>query len=217
MSQIITSSLVLRVGPQTGADGSGLTPRAGKEGELINSMLRGKHAEACYRQQIFAVCTAVAGQAQLLTNTAATMLDISNPLTSGVRLELLKVAVGYVSGTLAAGDILHGLSHVQSSTVPTGGTAITPVCCSAGKTGSALWTAGNGRSLTATPTVLWPIASSFVELATTANGMQQITEDVDGLISIEPGGSYCMIGVAGAGGSSPVLHLAALVRQTSQL
>lgn len=212
MSILSTTQLLNRIGPQTGADGT-LTPqRAGKETDLIISQLRGKYAEACARGQLFTVCTAVAGQAQLLTNTAVTMLDIANPLTSGVRLELCGISVGYVSGTLAPGDILHGKLDTQGSVVPTTGTPITPQSLSIGKVQSAIWTAGNGRSVAATPTVLWPFLSVGSALATTALGFEPFFQDVDGLISIEPGGAYCMIGVA-VGGTSPVLHLAAIVRQ----
>lgn len=200
-----------RVGPLTGADGTQSTVRLEKEIAQIIAQLRGKYAEACERQQVFAV-HAEAGIYPGTSVGTTTALDISNPLTSGVRLEILKVGLGFLSGTGGYGWLGHGKLDTQGSTVPTGGTAITPTCCAVGKPASVAWTAGYGRAVAAAPTVLYPFLSWILEAAATASPMKFLVEDVDGAISVEPGGSYVLTGVATAG-TTPLFAAGVVVRQ----
>lgn len=213
MSQ--TSSLNIlsgRVGPATGADGTFQYERLDKELATVIAQLRGKYAESCERQLLFAACVPATGTWPGTSVGTVAALDVHNQLSSGVRLEVCKVGAAYISGTLGAGFLAHGLVHTQGATVPTGGTAIVPVCCSAGKSALATWTAGFGRTVAATPSLLWPFLTVLPELATTANPMQFVTEDIDGAISIEPGGVYVITGAATAG-TSALISLGVLLRQ----
>jgi hypothetical protein len=196
------------VGPSLTADGTGPAgaPRQGKTGEAIVGQSHGKYYEAVHRQNCYAASTA--GSPAAIGNTIGTTAAfvIWNPLGSGKRLVIMKTTLGYNSGTLGAGTIFYCLNTSNSGTAPTGGTAITPTNVDAGSANNAVAKAGFNQTLVAAPTAVKALVSTFPELATTANAMQQIEDDNDGEFVIEPGNGISLQYV-GTAGTSPKFEM----------
>lgn len=192
------------VGPVLGGDGT--TPgtgRQGKTGESTVGQAHGKYYEPSSRGVLFAASDQGGGVTCQTTITTTGLLSLYNPAGSVKRLAIKKISLGYVSGTLGAGSFYHAFNAIGAA-APTGGTALTANSADIGNQ-SAVTAVGVPRTgaTVVAATVLYPFASSFVELATTANPLQLIIEDVDGAITIEPGCTYQLVSVLGAGGSSP--------------
>lgn len=198
------------VGPVPGGDGS--TPptgRQGKTGEATVGQAHGKYYEASTRALLAFACDQGAGVATVTGVSTTAILSLYNPINSGRRLSILKVSLGYFSGTLGAGPVYHCVTPQVSGTaqtLPSGGTALT-----------SYWSDINYLTVSAAPvglarvgsTVVAPIVyrhfcSLFAELASTANGIQFCTEDLDGEITLEPGGCYQMQSKCAAG-STPLV------------
>lgn len=198
--------LVSRVGPITAADGSITQNRSGKTGEQVFSQTHGKYYEASHRGVLFSAADQGAGTAITTSISTTAMFSLYNPPGSGKRLAIQKVSLGYVSGTLGSGAIYHAANTSTTVTAPSSGTTRTPTCLDIGNAATPVGVARTGSTVVA-PTVLRPFCSIFKELATTANPMQQITEDVDGEIVVEPGACYQIQGVLGDTGTSPVVSV----------
>lgn len=197
------------VGPVLGGDGSTpATGRQGKTGESSVSQVHGKYYESASRGQIAFACDQAAGVAVPATVSTVSILSLYNTINSGRRLEILKVWIGYFSGTMGAGSFYHCVTPQVSGTAqtqPTGGVLLTAYWSNINNLGLSSTPIGVARtaSTVVTPIVFAPIASSFAELATTANGYQVIAEDLDGLIVLDPGGSYQIQSAMGAAGTTP--------------
>jgi hypothetical protein len=201
----ILSTPGLRVGPFGGPLGSVLPQRGGSLGEAIANQAHGKYFEAAVRGSLFAVANPAAGSAILTGFAAVPPILLSNPIGSGRRLAIKKVSVAYVSGTLGAGAFWHGVyQSLAAAPVVGGGSVNTPVCLGGFSAGITVAKSFTTPTSPATAVGVWPIGSSFAELATTANGLQPLIEDVDGAIVLSPSDSYAVIYV-GAAGTSPVI------------
>lgn len=197
------------VGPILGGDGTTpATGRQGKTGEAIIAQGHGKYYELASRALLAFACDQGAGVAVPTTLSTTCVAALYNPINSGKRLALVKVSVGYVSGTMGAGAIFHCVTPQvsgTSQTKPSGGTSLTSYWTDVNNLGLAAAPVGlvTTASTVVAPIAYRPIVSTFPELATTANGFQPVTDDMDGEIVLEPGGSYQIQGILGAGGSSP--------------
>lgn len=194
------------VGPVFGADGTTpATGRQSKTGETTVAQAHGKYYEPASRGVLFAGGDNGVGYTPQLAASTLPNMALINPANSGKRLAIKKVSISYFSGTLPSGSFYHGFA--------TGATG-------AGPSSQNQTDIGNGGAIAAvakclygltsgtTGTVLYPLASSFAELATTTNGLQTAIEDVDGAIVVEPGNQYQLMSVCGTTGSSPKISSA---------
>lgn len=199
------------VGPTLGGDGTAgpTTGRQGKTGEAIVGQGHGKYFELASRGLLAFAQDSAGVAATATTISTVALLSLYNPINSGKRLQVCKVSVGYFSGTFVAGPVYHCVTPQvsgTSQTAPTGGALL-----------SSYWSDINKMDLIAAPvgivrtasTVVAPIPyrqfcslGAFAGGATT--GLTFITEDMDGEIVIEPGGSYQMQCILGTG-TSPKL------------
>jgi hypothetical protein len=200
----------MTVGPVYGGDGT--TPptgRQGKTGETTTALAHGKYYEPASRGVLFSAADQGAGTAYTLSISTTAIFSLYNPLNSKIRVAIKKVSVGYISGTLPAGMLAHCANPFPGANAqaaaPSGGVALTVVTLDVGNLLPSVPQAlARTGSTVVAPVVLWPLASSFAELATTANGLQQVYEDVNGAIVLEPGGCYQLQGKA-VTGSTPLV------------
>jgi hypothetical protein len=156
------------------------------------------------RNRVFHQSTAAAGVAPGTTLGTTPPAILWNPPNSGVVAAILKVSIGYVSGTLGAGSICMGFVPNQTSQ-PTTGTTLTaqnaflsnakPQCVSQ-----------QGSTVVATPTMLRPVWQMGAALATSVEFVRCATESVDGEVVVPPGAAFILQGVAAAG-TSPLVIL----------
>lgn len=202
----------MSVGPVLGGDlTTPPTGRQAKTGEANVTQTHGKYYEPASRGVLFTAADQAAGVATVTSVSTTAILSLYNPLASGKRLTVKKVRVGYFSGTLGAGPILHcanlAAAGVALPAIPTSGTSLTPSCTDIGNQSgaAAVGLVRTGSTVTA-PTVLAPICSVGAGLASTADFAKQVSDDVDGEYVIEPG--YCyQIQSKCAAGSSPLISV----------
>ena len=192
------------VGPSPVTDGSPAELRFGNARELIVATGHGKYAEAVKRGNVYTGGTAATGVAPGTAIGTTAGFALHNPLGSKVGLSVLRATMGYVSGTMGAG-VVHWLANVNTQLALPTGTAITLYNAAIGArttpTGLAFTTA-----TIATPLILRPFASLTALLATTADSLYQISEDVDGEFFVLPGGTLSLHATAAAGTSPLVVY-----------
>lgn len=192
----------LRVGHSQAGDGAQVAARAGRTGEQIISNLHGWYHEKTSRGGLFHVSTPVAGVAPGTALSTTPPMAIYNPMNSGVIVEILRVFLGYVSGTLGAGTMVH--AFVQQTTDPTAGTELVPRCglLSGIKSKSRAF---QGATLSAAPTIIRPSAIIGAGLASTATFPAIAMDEVGSSIEVPPGAAWAYQGVAVAGTTPLVL------------
>ncbi len=194
----------MAVGPQLGADGTTpATGRQGKTGETTVSQAHGKYYEASSRGTLFCGSDSGAGVAPQATIGTTATYSLHNPLNSGKRLSLKKIAITYFSGTQPAGTYYHGYL-APGTTLPSSGTTGGNVCLDIGnQSGAAAVGVSLYGSTVVTGKVLYPFAQSLPVLATTAIPVSILEDDIDGAITLEPGAQYQLLAVMGSTGTSP--------------
>jgi hypothetical protein len=187
--------------PQTG--------RQGSTGETIVGQAHGKYYEASRNGRLAFGCT-TAGIATTTSISTTSMISIHNPFTSAHRIAILQVSVGYHSGTLGAGTLFHCANPAISgtaNTVPSGGTTITSYYTDIqgdfGRSPVGVFISG---STVVAPKQVRPLCSVNAILATTATGIFTCIDDVNGAITLSPGGVYQVQSVCAAG-TSPLLNI----------
>jgi hypothetical protein len=176
----------------------------GYSGELMVSQARGAYFDGALRGAIMEACNSVAGVAPGTAFSTTPPFALWNPPASGKNLAILKLFLGYVSGTLGGGVINLGIVASQT-TVPTGGTEITPNCTllnaprGVGRTFT-------GSTLASTPAILRPVWSAGAALASTAAFPIEITEILDEAIIVTQGSAVALQGLMAAG-TSPLVIL----------
>lgn len=201
MSEIVR--LFARVGARFLSDGNHEEARLGQHGDLIVAHGKGRLAEPSARSEIFVVSNAVAGVAPGTALSTTPPISLYNPFGSNRLLSILKVACGYVSGTLGAGLLAY--AQVTDAAAPTGGTDLTPVCGKLGVADVGVAKAGTGHTVDATPTIIRPSGINFgAFLASTAELPPVLVDNVDGEITVGEGKTFVVEGIA-AGGSSPLV------------
>jgi hypothetical protein len=181
----------LKVGPPTGqATGTYIPRRAGAFAEGIVQQAHGKYYEAASRGTVFSAQTG-----------------------SGKRLAVLKLGMGYVSGTLGAG-VVHVCSSAAADAAPTG-TAITPRNRNVGGSATSVATPFTTATITTNAgKVISVLCSLGASLATTAVQPWDVEKDFDGEIVIEPGYNITIHATAAAG-TSPLVVFNALWEEVS--
>jgi hypothetical protein len=198
------------VGPVLGGDQTTpATGRQAKTGEANVQQTHGKYFEAASRGVLAFACDQGAGVAVNTTISTTAMFSLYNPAAAKIRIAIKKVSIAYFSGTLGAGVMYHAVNPIISGTAnptaPTSGTLLTSYWTDVfnQSLGTPQGIARTGSTVVA-PIVLRPITSMFAELASTTNGFQVVTDDVDGEIVLESGGIYQVQAVAAAGSTPKV-------------
>ena len=188
----------LNVGLITAADGSQPIARANRTGSQCVVYGNSYYSEPANRGKIFEACNAVAGVAPGTAFSTTPPMTIWNPPNSGVFLNILKISMGYVSGTLGAGSIAYGYT-IGQSTAPSTGTALTPVCTLLGAP-AGQGKAYTGSTITAAPSIL---RTGFTIGAFVGGANPPVTtaDVIDGAISVPPGTCFSVQGIATAGTS----------------
>ncbi len=147
--------------------------------------------------RLFHAATAATGVAPGTAIGTTAAFTLTNPAGSGVRLAIVKAAMGYISGTLGAGTVWHLVNNDPAEAIPTGTPIVelAAIVNGVGPVGRALTTA----TLASAPKIIRPFCSLGASLASTAVQPWQIAEDVDGAIVIPAGCSYSLHATAAAG------------------
>ena len=187
-----------KVGPQVLGDGAPAAIRLARDGAAVLSPY---YRELARRGMVFGAVTAASGVAPGTSIGTTGALDLYNPSGSPVDLEIIRVSVGYLSGTLGAGTIQY-ISHVRSEVAHTG-TPIVPINARGFGQG------GYGRPLT-TATVpaaglaIRNLCSLGASLASTAGVPWIIVDRVEGEIVVSEGRGVSLQGTT-ASGSTPLV------------
>jgi hypothetical protein len=153
----------------------------------------GKYYEATRLGLVFTAANAVAGSALLTATSTTVSYALYNPPASGKRAILIKVTVGYVSATMTAGCICYAVNAASTNTVVAGGSALTINNNLQFGPASALQAFGTA-TISAASTLLRPSRlSNVVQAATATNTPWAYDEDLDGSITLPPGGAF-MVG-----------------------
>lgn len=186
-----------KVGLVTAADGAVSTARIDRTGAVVNAQAHGAYTESAVRGAIMEVSTGVAGVAPGTALSTTPPMALWNPPSSGKNISILKVSMGYVSGTLGGGTVLYAVVPAQN-TVPTTGAELTPQCSMIGMP-RGVARAFQGSTLAATPTILRPAWVIGAWVGTTASMPQDCVDIVDGSIIVPPGAAFVVQALAGAG------------------
>jgi len=192
-----------RTGAVTAGDGSINGLRLDKTGAITIVSAHPLYSEASLRGNMFIASTAVAGVAPGTALSTTPPMALLNPINSGVDLVILKTAVGYISGTLGAGNIVYAY-YTPQATIPAGGAELTPVCTKVGQIKGA-GRAFQGSTISGTPLIFRPAYNMGAALATTALGIGTCQDLVEGEIIVPPATAFVIQGVAGAGTTPLVL------------
>ena len=213
-TMLVTGSLLYlraNVGPYYGGVGTNnvVGVAIDKTGAQRVSQSHGKYYVSNEDQKMYAACHN-AGDAPGTTISTTAAMCIYNPQGSGVNIEICKVTVAYVSGTLGTGTLFHAVNMTNTQTAPSGTAATGGVVNLSGGG------AGQGQYFsTATvvaPKVTRPFIGLAPVLASTAVPFPVYTEDMDGEILLPPGTSYQLQSIAAAG-TSPLLAFSCTWRE----
>lgn len=179
--------------------------RGDATGAMVVASGHGLYCEPSSNGTVMIASTAVGGVAPGTALSTTPPFALWNPPSSGYNLNILKAALGYVSGTLGAGSLLYAY-YASQATVPSTGSELVPVNCQLGFP-RGVGRVFQGSTLSGTPAILRPafMLGAFVG---GANPPQDSLDLIDGAITVPPGAVFVMQGLAGAG-TSPLVLLAA--------
>jgi hypothetical protein len=198
-------ALTGRVGPVLEAIGGEGPIRLGRQREVVSGDAHGRYHEAAVNGALFWASTGVAGVAPGTAFSATPPMALWNPPSSGRVLSIVQLVLAYVSGTLGAGFMAHGRTLGQT-TVPTGGTEITPEAAALSGLRSKA-RAFQGSTLVAAPTIVRPAFSMGPALATTAAFPFLGFDDVNGAILVPHGVAWAFQGAALGAGTAPLVAI----------
>lgn len=186
-----------------------------KDKSLRVSQAHGDWFEASRRGAVFIGATAVTGVDHAATNTTTAPFALFNPQGSDVDLVVLELSMGYISGTIGAGNVICTQYVVgNAANAPPTGTAIvaTPA-----RLGTAI---SKGRplttvTLTAAGTVMYPIFDLAPKLATSVVEPLPKVWRPNGAIIIPPATALVLTGIAGAAGTSPLVMFGVIWEEVS--
>lgn len=187
-----------RVGLGSGADGIPDQVRLGRELDLIVSDWLPRYGELARRGKLYTGMMAVAGADHGSSVGTSPIISLANPTRSRKIILPVIVTMGYISGTLGAGVMVHCVNAPGDT--QTSGTAITPYNSQGLSPAGTLKTSA---TLSAAPAVVRPSFSLAPALATTAMAPWLAKDEVNGEIPLEPGAIWSLQGVAGAAGTTP--------------
>ena len=201
------------VGVQAAVDGASPALRLGNLGDLLTNIL-GPQSELGRRGIAYHAQTAATGVAPGTAIGTTAAFCLANPSGSGKDVVVILAGMGYVSGTLGAGNIAW-VAHDSPTQAAITGTAITPVCSRLG---------GSAPSAVAYTTATVPasgkpcrvFASLGASLASTATQPWQVVDEVMGAIVLRPGTAISLQGTTAAG-SSPVVVFSVMWAEVTSL
>lgn len=199
-----------KVGPNISGDGVFAAGRLDKTGANVSTNGHGWWHESTSRGKVFVASIGVAGVAPGTALSTSPALILWNPTASGIAVSILQVFVGYVSGTLGAGMLVHSYNPSQA-TAPSGGTALTPACALL-NTSSGTAKAYTGSTISATSVLLRPSMTMGAALASSVAFPSLVMDEVGGGIVIPAGAAWCYQGIAAAG-TTPLLSLAVVYEE----
>lgn len=199
------SAAIGRVGPVLEGIGGEGPMRLGRQREVIVGQAHGQYHEPASNGVLFFASNGTGGVAPGTAFSTTPPMVIWNPPSSGVNISIGQVFLAYVSGTLGAGFMAHGLTLGQT-TIPSGGTELTPQQgILSGVRGKAR--AFQGSTLVAAPTIIRPSFSMGPALATTAVFPWLAYDEVQGAIIVPPGVCWAFQGAALGAGTSPLVSI----------
>jgi len=188
---MIDSHIKSVVGPGTGADGDLRDIRLGTEGQIIASLLRGKHAEQALRGNIF--LHSMSSGALLTTVGTSAPWVLSNPANSKKNLIPIRLGVVFTAfpATPVAACLLLAANSSPAADAPTG-TAGVPVCAALGVVPTPVGSVLTAATLAAAPVPFRTIATKGTGDDTTAFIIPEIVADFDGSLVLTPGTSISL-------------------------
>lgn len=193
------------VGPQNLSDGNTALPRLDASGAAVVQQLHGRWYESAKRGNVYHATTAKSGVAPGTDTGTTAAFALYNPAGSGKDLVILRITMGYISGTLGAGTVFACMNTDIRAAASTG-TAISVV---SGYAASSASNQNAGRPLTtatlpAAPTIMYPVFNLQASLASTAVAPYTMADLPDGAIIVSPGCTFSLEGVT-ASGSTPLV------------
>jgi hypothetical protein len=196
-----------RVGPVVISDGNLSDPRLTRDAAIVVGDAHGRYYENASRGLTFVAVTAAAGISPGTALTATGALMLANPAGSGKNIAILKLALGWVSGTFPVGAIWWTQGANPSPLPAESAAALRMSTLLNGGATNDVARAYSGVSLTTVPTIMRPSAilmGPYVGTGAVLNPVQ--FEEVAGEIVIPPGFFVAVEGIA-AGGTSPLANL----------
>lgn len=163
---------------------------------LVMANTHGQFAESAIQWKIMYASNLIAWVAPWTTFSTTPPLALWNPPSSWFNLSITKVSVGYVSGTLWAGNIAMG-QVVAQATVPTTWTELTPVCSKIGNP-RWVWRVFTGSTFASTPAIIRPVFNMWAFVWTTAVAPQDCDVLVDWWVIVTPWSAICLQWIAWA-------------------
>ena len=185
---------------QPGAPGSQNQPRIGQLAEGVVTELNGKYYESVRVGNVFTATTVGTGVALVSYGSTASGFVLYNPVTSQKKAQLIRMTLGYVSGTQTAGSICYATNILSTGTAPTG----TAAAILSNSIGSGL-TSAMTPFYTATVTALQLFETTGINtFAATASAIIDpwtARDDIDGRIVVNPGTTFSVAGSVAAFGT----------------
>lgn len=188
------------VGAQALFDGAKTQARFDRLGGVLVSELRGRYAEQAFRGNLYS--GSVVGQVTTVgLATTYTGLCLSNPIGSGINLEVLKVGYSFIVA-FAAGAHVGLMTGYNSSTNVTHSVAVTPRSRKfVGAAGSGAGLLDSSATLPTAPTVDQIFGSGDTGAITTTPFGPSGYFDLEGSL-ILPAGAYCAFYTSTASGAA---------------
>lgn len=187
--------LLPQVGPFNVPDGTRNSPRLGRTNEQVVADAHARYQEAVSRGKVFsltliATTTGVAaGNIVAAAAAAVTQFALVNPAGSGVNLVVLKVGIGVISGTVAAGPVFHSYTTTLPTLASIGGTIRNSMIGSANPSVAIPHALAAGSALTGSGALTTHSMMNFSSTATAQATVGEIScvEEVAGALIIPPG------------------------------
>lgn len=176
--------------------------RGDSTGAGVFAQAHGEWTDASVNARVMIASTGVAGVAPGTAFSATPPMAIWNPPGSGFYLSILKVALGYVSGTLGSGEV-YAAQWPSQTTVPSTGTELTPVCAALGFP-RGVGRAFQGSTVAGTVTLIRPVFVLPPMLATSVFQITPCYDELRGEITVPPGAVFALQATAAAG-TSPLV------------
>ena len=198
-----------RTGTQAYADGTEQPPQVGRQGQTVVDDCHARYYQLNFRSSIgeansFVACTAVAGTAPGTVLSTTPPFILWNPPSSGKNLFIIRVSVGYVSGTLGLGQLWYAAGLAQIGK-PTTGTVLPVQSTVIGNLAVGAGQAFQASTLVAVPSPFRPSPFNFSPYAGGGAVLNPAwVEELGGTPMVAPGGVFCIQAVAGAG-STPLM------------
>jgi hypothetical protein len=179
--------------------GQGQNAPGGTFAEVLVSELNPVYYQLLKAGKVFALAQAAVNPTAFSGGAAGTpLIGLYNPPSSGVDLVMLQARVGLrATGTAAASSALNFYAVQQGATAPTGTQTAPRNMYSQALTGSQAYAMANTANTGALASNLIAPSISLQALATAAQNVSLLVDDIKGAIIVPPGG-YLAYGLVAA-------------------